>query len=73
MIINEKHKKEMATKPQIPNIIFKSLLWLNENKCFDEVQYLLQNYSLTVDQRQVLESTNKLARKIASVEHLETI
>lgn len=80
VIIEEKYKKiqpmvkiYIEKKPQIPNIIFKSLLWLNENKCFDEVQYLLQNYSLTADQRQVLESTNKLARKIASVEHLETI
>jgi len=56
------HKK-IGNKPTIPNIIFKSLIWLYENKFYEECEYLKQHYSLTPDQQQFYEELNKLGRK----------
>ena len=50
-------------KPLIPNIIFKSLIWLKENGYNEEEQYIIQNYSLTHFQKQFIESINKINRK----------
>ncbi len=49
-------------KPLIPNIIFKSLIWLKENRFEDETQYLLQSYSLTPYQKQFIEGLNAISR-----------
>lgn len=49
-------------KPLIPNIIFKSLVWLLKNKFYEESQYITQNYSLTPFQKQFIENLNKISR-----------
>jgi len=45
-------------KPEIPNIIFKSLLWLKKNNHHEECQHLLQNYKLTQEKRNIYEGIN---------------
>lgn len=49
-------------KPLIPNIIFKSLIWLKQNRFEEECQYLIQNYSLTPYQKQFYEGLNVISR-----------
>lgn len=48
-------------KPQILNIIFKSLIWLKKNNFDEECQYLLQNYNLTEDQRRIYDGINSVS------------
>ena len=50
-------------KPLIPNIIFKSLVWLYDNKFYEDYEYLIQKYTLTPDQKQKIELINKINRK----------
>lgn len=45
-------------KPTIPNIIFKSALWLKQNRMEDEANYLIQYYTLNEDQRNLFASVN---------------
>lgn len=45
-------------KPEIPNIIFKSLLWLKKNNYAEECQYLVQKYTLTGEQRRIYDGIN---------------
>ena len=44
-------------KPLIPNVIFKSLLTLASHKDYEACEYILQNYTLHNDQRQMYEQT----------------
>jgi len=37
---------EKDGKPLIPNIVYKSLLWLAENKFYQEAEYLKASYTL---------------------------
>lgn len=49
------HKKAgTADNPLVPNIIFKSLVWLEENKFHEEFDFLYSKYSFTEFQRQFL-------------------
>lgn len=45
--------------PLIPNVVYKSLIWLLENKFEEESEYLLSKYTLTEYQTQLYESTKK--------------
>ena len=46
-------------KPEIPNIIFKSLLWLKKNNYQVECQYLIQKYKLTGEQQRIYDTLNQ--------------
>lgn len=46
-------------KPEIPNIIFKSLLWLKQNNYEYESKYLLGCYTLTLEQKRIYDMINK--------------
>ena len=48
-------------KPLIPNIIFKSLLWLKQNDMEYEAKYLVQHYTLTDRQQQIFDMINDKA------------
>ena len=37
----------------MPNIVFKSILWLIDNKFLEEAEYLYSNYSFTEFQKQL--------------------
>jgi hypothetical protein len=45
-------------KPIIPNIIFKSALWLRQNDMDYEAKYLVQYYMLTERQQQIFNMIN---------------
>jgi len=44
--------------PIIPNIIFKSALWLRQNDMDYEAKYLVQYYMLTERQQQIFNMIN---------------
>ena len=46
-------------KPIIPNIIFKSALWLRQNDMDYEAKYLVQHYTLNDDQKIILGMINQ--------------
>lgn len=55
MQTNLYNHKEIGEKPTIPNIIFKGLIWLCEHMFFEECDYIIKNYSLTSDQKQIFQ------------------
>lgn len=48
-------------KPLVPNIIFKSALWLRQNDMDYEAKYLVSNYTLTERQQQIFNMINDKA------------
>ena len=48
-------------KPIIPNIIFKSALWLRQNDMDYEAKYLVQHYTLNDDQKIIFDMINQPA------------
>ena len=45
--------------PLIPNVVYKALLWLIENKFTEEAEYLKSLYTLTEYQKGVYNFINK--------------
>lgn len=46
-------------KPEIPNIIFKALLWLKEHWHETECKYILECYTLTDEQLRIYNYINQ--------------
>jgi hypothetical protein len=45
--------------PLVPNIVFKSMIWLLKNHCLDEDEYLKTHYALIPDQERLYYQTKK--------------
>ena len=47
------------SKPLVPNIVFKSIMWLLNNHGIEEAEYLKSHYSLIEDQERLYYQTKQ--------------